>query len=108
MVKKSSRGVNPVQWVTSVSMRTPFWVGEQVDESDHFGIDLSAELIQPPLLIRRESNRSATVAPKDCGLPLDPFRVQPFDLALLTTADPGCKPPLEPAAQEAAFQAAVR
>lgn len=66
------------------------------------------DLIQPPMLIRREPNRSATVALEDCGLPLDPFRVQPFDLALLTTADPGRKPPSEPAAQEAALQAAVR
>ena len=108
MVKKSSRRVNRVQLVTSVFRRTLFCVGEQVDASEHFGIDLLAELIQPPLLIRRESNRSVPVAPKHCGLPLDPFRVQPFDLALLTTADPGRKPPLEPAAQEAALQAAVR
>ena len=108
MVKKSSRRVNRVQLVTSVFRRTLFCVGEQIELAEHFGIDFLTELIQPPMLSRREPNRSATVALEDCGLPLDAFRLQPFDLALLTTADPGRKPPLEPAAQEAALQAAVR
>jgi len=58
MVKKSSRRVNRVQLVTSVFRRALFCVGEQIELAERFGIDLLAELIQPPMLIRRESNRS--------------------------------------------------
>ena len=86
MVKKSSRRVNPVQLVTSVFRRPLFSVGEQIELAEHFGIDLLAELIQPPMLIRRESNRSVPVALESVGFQPDQFRVQPFDLALLITA----------------------
>jgi hypothetical protein len=58
------------------------------------------------VILRRRADRT-------CGalrdrLPLNQFRVRPFDLALSITADPGRKAPLEPADHEAAFQAAVR
>jgi hypothetical protein len=93
MVKKSSRRVNRVQVVTSVFRRPLFCVGKQVELSEHFGINLLAELIQPPMLIRREPNWFPTVALESVGFQLDQFRVKPFDRALLIMAEPGRQPP---------------
>lgn len=52
MAKKLSRRVNRVQSATSGSRRPLFCVGEEIEHSEHFGIDLFAELVQPPMLIR--------------------------------------------------------
>ena len=65
-----------------------FCVVEQFNPFEHLGIDLLSQLIQPLMLLRRETNRLSAIVLEQVSFQSHTFRMQSFDLPLLYAAKP--------------------